>query len=197
MTTIRLASINDGLAIMKIYEPYITATSFTFEIDVPSIDEFKKRIDAYLYYWPWLVCEVDGQLAGYAYGAKYRERLGYQWCTESSVYIDDKFQRAGVAGALYSALFNILKNQGYVNVYAVINLPNDKSVAFHEKCGFTWFATFDRVGYKSGRWKDVGWWKLQINDYVNEPRPPIKFSELNQDFLVGVFESAEKLLRIK
>ena len=195
MKKIRLANEADAAAILDIYKPYITDTSFTFEIDVPSLDAFKERIHAYLQKWPWLVCEIDGKIAGYAYGASYRERIAYQWCTESSIYIHDDFMRRGVGRALYTALFDILKKQGFRNVYAVINLPNDRSVALHESMGFTYFATYEKVGYKLGKWKNVGWWQLIINDYDMEPLPPVYFAQLNKNFLPEVFSSAEKLLK--
>jgi L-amino acid N-acyltransferase YncA len=150
MTQIRLATPNDSAGILEIYAPYIANTSFTFETEVPSLEDFQKRISDYLINWPWLVCEIDGVIAGYAYGAKYRERVAYQWCVESSIYIHDDFQKQGVGKALYTALIEIFKMQGYRNVYAVINLPNDRSVKFHESCGFTYFATYEKVGYK--RW---------------------------------------------
>src|SRR5262245_36865159 len=175
---IRLANENDAEGILSIYAPYITDTSFTFEAEVPSIKDFAGRIKSYLDYWPWLVDEVDGRIAGYAYGSKYRERAGYQWCVECSVYIHDDFQRKGIARKLYATLFELLKKQGYRNVYAVINLPNDKSVRLHESCGFNWFANYENVGFKLGKWKTVGWWLLTINEYGDEPSPPLKFSDL-------------------
>lgn len=189
MTVLRLASSADSKAILDIYAPYIQNTSFTFETEVPSVEEFAERIRTYLITWPWLVCEIDGKIAGYAYATKYRERTAYQWCVESSIYLHDDFQKAGIGKALYSALFEILKRQGFNNVYAVINLPNEKSVAFHERCGFEYFATYEKVGYKLGKWKNVGWWKLAVNEYGDEPTAPIKFSELNRDFLSHLFES--------
>jgi L-amino acid N-acyltransferase YncA len=177
---IRLANEKDADGILAIYTPYITNTSFTFETEVPAVKAFADRINSYLNNWPWLVCEMDGKIAGYAYGSRYRERTGYQWCVECSVYIHDDFQRRGIAKILYNALFEILKQQGYRNVYAVINLPNDKSVQLHESCGFKWFVTYENAGYKLGKWKNVGWWQLVVNDYSNEPAPPRKFSELNK-----------------
>jgi L-amino acid N-acyltransferase YncA len=186
---IRLADEKDADGILTIYIPYITNTSFTFETEVPTVKAFAERITSYFSNWPWLVCEVDGKIAGYAYGSRYRERTGYQWCVECSVYIHDDFQRRGIAKALYTALFEILKKQGYRNVYAVINLPNDRSVQLHENCGFKWFVTYEKVGYKLGKWKDVGWWQLIINDYSNEPSPPLKFSELNKEIVEKILES--------
>jgi phosphinothricin acetyltransferase len=177
---IREAVASDALGILGIYGPYITGTSFTFETEVPSVADFSKRINDYLISWPWLVCEIDGVIAGYAYGSRYRERTGYQWCVECSVYVHDDFLRAGVGKALYSPLFSLLKAQGYRNVYAVINLPNERSVKFHESMGFSYLTTYENVGYKLGKWKNVGWWQLVINDYMPEPLPPLKFSELDK-----------------
>ena len=97
---------------------------------------------------------------------------------------------------MYAALIEIFKRQGFRNVYAVINLPNEKSVAFHERLGFEYFATYEKVGYKLGKWKNVGWWKLSVNEYGDEPAPPIKFSELNKDFLPALFSEKSKLIRL-
>jgi L-amino acid N-acyltransferase YncA len=195
MTSIRLANENDADGILAIYSPYITNTSFTFEAEIPLKKTFAERIISYLHNWPWLVCEINGKIAGYAYGSRYRERIGYQWCVECSVYVHDDFQKKGIAKSLYIALFEILKRQGYRNVYAVINLPNDRSVKLHENCGFRYFATYEKVGYKLGRWKDVGWWRLSINDYTDEPAAPIKFSALNKDFLPALFDKQVEELK--
>ncbi|MBK7562409.1 MAG: N-acetyltransferase [Chitinophagaceae bacterium] len=195
MTVLRLATPDDVDGILNIYAPYIESTSFTFETEVPTLEEFAERIRTYLINWPWLVCEVDGVIAGYAYATKYRERTAYQWCTESSIYIHDDFQRAGIARALYTALLDILKMQGFRNVYAVINLPNEKSVAFHESCGFEYFATYEKVGYKLGKWKNVGWWRLVVNEFGDDPPAPVKFSVLDKSFLPELF--AENIKTIK
>jgi len=195
MSDLRLAKPSDAEGILKIYAPYIESTSFTFETETPSVEAFAERINTYLIHWPWLVCEVDGKIAGYAYATRHRERTAYQWSVESSIYLDDNFQRTGIARALYTALFEILKIQGFRNVYAVINLPNDKSVAFHESQGFIYFATYEKVGYKLGKWKNVGWWKLSINDYGDEPAAPLKLADLNNNFLTDIF--AKRVLLIK
>jgi phosphinothricin acetyltransferase len=196
MSIIRTAKASDAASVLKIYAPYIENTSYTFETEVPTIDSFKERINTYLQSWPWLVCEIDGVIAGYAYGSKHRERVAYQWSVESSVYVHDDFQRAGVARALYTALIEILKLQGFRNLYAVINLPNDKSVSFHEKLGFEYFATYQNVGYKLGKWKNVGWWQLQLNEYSMEPLPPVKFSEMEKQSVRSIFEKASEYLKV-
>jgi L-amino acid N-acyltransferase YncA len=195
MNIIRLANPSDANAILDIYAPYILNTSLTFETEVPTIEGFAKRINSYMENYPWLVCEIDGLIAGYAYATRHRERAAYQWCTESSVYMHNEFLHRGIGRALYSALFEILKHQGFRNVYAVINLPNIKSVAFHEKCGFSWFADYKNVGYKLGQWKTVGWWQLQLNDYCDNPLPPQKFSDISPDLLLEIFYENAKLVR--
>jgi L-amino acid N-acyltransferase YncA len=188
MNLLRLASPGDAEAILEIYAPYIENTSLTFETEVPSVTAFADRIKKYLHSWPWLVCEREGKIIGYAYASQYRERTAYQWSVECSVYIKDEYHRAGIARSLYSALFGILKQQGFRNVYAVINLPNDKSVAFHESCGFNYFATYEQVGYKLGQWKNVGWWRLILNEFVDEPAAPILFSQLDKQFLPSLLK---------
>ena len=196
MSSIRLAKESDAASILNIYAPYIEKTSFTFETEVPSTEEFANRIHSYLQNWPWLVCEINGEVAGYAYGSKYRERTGYQWCAECSVYVHDDFQRKGVAKALYAALIEILKLQGFRNLYAVINTPNDRSVAFHEQMGFEYFATYQNVGYKLGKWKNVGWWQLQLNDYVPEPVAPKKFSKIASGLVDPILLEMQQHLKV-
>ncbi len=182
---IRLANPTDAVAMLAIYAPYIRHTSLTFETRVPPVADFANRIRSYMEYYPWLVYEKDGQVTGYAYASRYREREAYQWSVECSVYVQDEQHRTGIGRMLYKSLFDILKAQGFTTVYAVINLPNDPSVAFHEQMGFRYFATYEKVGYKLGKWKDVGWWQLQLNDYSNEPAPPIKFAALDQKIITA------------
>ena len=196
MTLIRVATEADAAPILDIYAPYIENTSYTFETEVPTIDAFKERINMYLQNWPWLVCEIDEVIAGYAYGARHRERIAYQWSLESSVYVHDDYQRAGVARALYTALIDILKLQGFRNLYAVINLPNEKSVTFHEKLGFEYFATYKNVGYKLGKWKNVGWWQLQLNEYSEDPAAPVKFSEVKKREIAKIIQSATRFIKM-
>lgn len=194
MTTIRLARPTDAAGILAIYAPYIANTSFTFETEIPTESEFANRIAFYLVNWPWLVCELDGQIAGYAYASGYRERVAYQWSVECSVYVHDDHHRSGIARALYTALFSILKKQGYRNIFAVINLPNERSVAFHESMGFRWFATYEQVGYKLGQWKNVGWWRLIINEFSQEPDPVISFSQIDKSMLPQLMSDVTGLL---
>lgn len=175
ISMIRLAHAADAAAILAIYAPYIRDTSYTFETEVPDNESFGDRIRQYTLDYPWLVYETDGEIAGYAYASRYRERVAYQWSVECSVYIHTGYFGKHIAQALYTQLFELLRLQGIMNVYAVINLPNERSVAFHEKMGFTYFATYPSVGYKLGKWKNVGWWQLQLNDYIQDPPAPVPY----------------------
>lgn len=197
MPEIRVAKKEDAASMLGIYAPFILNSGITQETELPSLENFQQRIISTLEERPWLVCEMDGEIAGYAYAGKHRERKGYQWCTEPSVYVHQKFYRHAVANALYTALFDILKLQGYVNAYAVITLPNDKSVAFHERFGFSYLTTYKKIGFKLGQWHDVGWWQKNINEYNENPGPPLKFPKLDKDFLNQIFGKAEILLRNK
>ena len=192
---IRVAASADVAEMLAIYAPYVRDTSITFETEVPAYSVFENRLTDYLEKAPWLVAVADGRIAGYAYASMYRERVAYQWSVECSVYIGEGFQRRGIGRALYAALFEILRRQGFRNVYAVINLPNEQSVALHEAAGFTWFATYEQVGYKLGHWKNVGWWRLVLNPFTQEPAPPVFFRNLEKDFLPALFLEKAELIK--
>ncbi|WP_223280290.1 arsinothricin resistance N-acetyltransferase ArsN1 family B [Nostoc sp. PA-18-2419] len=160
--TIRLADENDASQMLLIYAPIVQETTISFELEPPSETEFQNRIKNYQQQMPWLVCEINGELAGYAYANPYRTRAAYQWSVESSVYVAENHRRKGVAKALYTALFKLLQLQGFYNVVAAIALPNQPSVAVHEAVGFVPVGVFHRVGFKLGKWRDVGYWQLSL-----------------------------------
>lgn len=192
---LRIAKGQDAAGILKIYSPFIINSGITQETEIPSIESFQLRIETTLESRPWLVCEIENEIAGYAYAGRHRERKGYQWCVEPSVYVDENFFRYGIAKALYTALFEILKLQGYVNAYAVITLPNEKSVAFHENFGFRYLTTYKKIGYKLGKWHDVGWWEKQVNSCAEIQTNPQKFSLLNTTAVSGILKKASGLLK--
>jgi phosphinothricin acetyltransferase len=192
---IRVAAKEDAAAMLEIYAPFILNSGITQETEIPSVEEFQRRILSTLKERPWLVCKIDKQVAGYAYAGKHRERKGYQWCTEPSVYVSERFYQRGIANALYTALFDILKLQGYVNAYAVITLPNEKSIAFHKKFGFDYLTTYPKIGYKLGQWHDVGWMQYEINPHKEEPADPIQFTTLDKPVINDILKKSSNLLR--
>ena len=88
---VRIANEQDAAGILKIYSPFIINSGITQETEIPSIESFMQRIEATLEVRPWLVCEIENEIAGYAYAGKHRERKGYQWCVEPSVYVGENF----------------------------------------------------------------------------------------------------------
>ena len=196
--SIRVARPTDAEEILAIYEPFILETAATFEEIVPSLEEFKKRIAGILKDCPFLVCEINGQLAGYAYASSYRSRAAYRWNREVSVYVHPDFKRKNIAKSLYHALFSILKIQGYTKLFAVITLPNDASVGLHETLGFKQFAVYKNVGFKLGHWQNVGWWELDlIEDDHHEPIGPLPFAEIeSSESVVKYLINAVSFLKI-
>jgi len=189
---IRISTVNDAEAFLDIYSPFILNSGITQETEIPRLEEFKKRIENTLANKPWLTAEINGKIAGYAYAGNHRERKGYQYCIEPSVYLHPDFYGRNIATALYDALFKILKLQGYVNAYAVITLPNERSVAFHEKFGFRYLTTFKNIGYKLNQWHDVCWWEYQINPY--EANQLFSFNELNKDLVNKICNQSSQLI---
>jgi len=176
MRTIRPATPADAASCLEIYRPIVEQTVISFETDVPALEAFARRIEATLETHPWLVCEVDGTVTGYAYAYGHRGRSAYQWCAEVSLYVDDAHRRGGLGRSLYGRLFDALRVQGFVNAYAGIALPNPASIAFHESMGFLPVGVYRRIGFKFNRWHDVGWWALRLRD-DDAPSPPRPLSE--------------------
>jgi L-amino acid N-acyltransferase YncA len=190
MVEVRMAAPSDAQGILDIYASHIRESFCTFESEVPSLEQFRQRIEKTIQTKPWVVCTINNVIAGYAYASVHRERAAYQWCCESSIYTNNDFKGRGIGRQLYKVLFAILKKQGYRNVYAGITLPNEASIKLHEKCGFTHFATYENIGYKLGEWKNVGWWKLRLNNYDPEPSPPLQFSEMDLSGFEDVLSDA-------
>jgi len=169
---IRLASTTDAADIHQIYSPIVRDTHISFEQTVPAVSEIAARVDKTLRQYPWLVCDVNGRLAGYAYASAFRARAAYQWTAETTVYIHSDFQRRGVSRALYSSLLALLREQGYCSAVGVIALPNEGSIRAHEAVGFRKVGIFKNVGYKAGDWRDTGWWQLELRPPPTSPQAP-------------------------
>ncbi len=139
-----------------------------------------KRIRKTLEWTPWLVAlEVEsGRVIGYAYASRHRERAGYRWSVDISVYVDEAWHRRGVGRLLYAELLPILREQGFVNVYAGITTPNPGSVRLHEGIGMGPIGTYDGVGYKHGRWLPVTWFGMRLQEPSDPPGEPVAFSRM-------------------
>lgn len=170
---IRNATAQDSTQIQAIYEPIVRDTVISFEIETPAVAEIEKRMEAIQQRFPWLVCELEGKIAGYVYASPHHERAAYQWSANVSVYIHPDYHRRGVGRALYTSLFALLKQQGFYNVYAGITLPNPGSVGIHESMGFELVGIYKQVGYKFGAWYDVGWWGMALRPHDDKPAAPV------------------------
>jgi len=186
---IRAAKEEDISRILSLYSVYILETTYSFEYEVPSLTSFKERFSKVTDQFPWLICEVDGELAGYSYASATFGRIAYQWDADVTVYLDAKFHRKGIATALYSCLFEILARQGYYNLYAIITAINETSIHFHRTLGFTDIGTFHNTGFKMGRWLDVLWMEKHIRLIDGEPVPPTPYSRMDPNIVIDICKS--------
>ena len=169
---IRLATPEDGSSLASIYAPAVIARATSFELEPPDAAEMARRVARTTLHLPWLVCESGQVVLGYVYASAHRERPAYRWSVEVSAYMSEKVHRVGLGRALYGALFGVLALQGYRNALAGIALPNPASVGLHEALGFDLVGVYRGVGYKLGRWHDVGWWQKDLSPRGLEPEPP-------------------------
>jgi L-amino acid N-acyltransferase YncA len=178
MQTIRMATPGDAREVAEIYGPLVAGTAVSFETEPPAEAEMARRMVSALGFAPWLVCEEDGVLAGYAYASRHRERAAYRWCVDVSVYVRESRRRSGVGRALCTSLFALLRLQGFCAAHAGITLPNPGSVRLHESLGFRPVGVYLKVGFKRGAWQDVGWWQLELRDRRVEPPPLLSMDQL-------------------
>jgi len=157
--TIRDVRLEDTQALLDIYTPYVETTWVTFETKVPTLNEFRGRIEQYRFTlgFPYKVAELDGGIAGYAYAHPFHEREAYRFTAETSVYIKQDLRRGGIGTELYQAVLQDLTKSGFHAVIAILGYPNEASKRFHEKLGFRETGCFREVGYKLDRWLDTGY----------------------------------------
>jgi L-amino acid N-acyltransferase YncA len=178
MLHLRDATIDDAAAIASIYAPYCDATPISFEIAAPSVEEIAARLAKILPSYPWLVCEEDNRVRGYAYAGQHRERAAYRWGVDVAIYLDGEFHRRGIGRALYSTLFQMLLIQGYFTAYAGITMPNAASFGLHRAMGFEPVGVYHNVGYKFGAWHDVVWMEKSLQPLVAMPAEPVSAAQL-------------------
>ncbi|SFN93273.1 phosphinothricin acetyltransferase [Formivibrio citricus] len=162
--SIRPATQDDAAAIAAIYNPYIRDTVITFEYDEVSAAEIAARIAKVQQHFDWLVLEEAGRIVGYAYYGKFRERKAYDGTVETSIYLVGDASGQGRGRRLYAALLEAIKAKGFREVIGCLALPNEASVALHEKMGFAKVGHFPGVGFKFGRFVDVGFWQLSVGN---------------------------------
>jgi phosphinothricin acetyltransferase len=195
---IRLAEIDDARDILEIYAPFVSETAITFTSTVPSLEQVAQTMLDIKKRYPYLVCCIDSKVVGFAYASRVRPHDAYNWNAELTVYIAPNYQGRGIATALYTAIFLILKSQGFCNVYAVITLPNEASIALHKHFGFTELSVNRANGYKLGKWRDVLWMEYRIPG-ASDPGShgaPLRMHELNKNDLDTAMATASTLLEV-
>ena len=165
---VRTAYLEDAAAIAAIYNFYVESSHSTFETETVNESEMRRRVSEILENYPFLVGEENGEIIGYAYASRYKTRAGYRHSVEISVYIKNGIEGKGIGTILYQNLFAELKAKPVHAIVAGIALPNEASIRLHEKFGFEKVAHFREVGFKHGRWIDVGYWeKIQKNQIID------------------------------
>lgn len=157
---LRRVDFGDTSQIVEIYNYYIQNTHHTFETESVSRAEMQKRIGEISEIYPYLVAEEGGEILGYAYATRYKARSGYRHSVEVSVYVKNNVHQKGIGTRLYQKLFDELSPTEIHAIIAGIALPNDASIRLHEKFDFEKVAHFREVGFKFGKWIDVGYWEL-------------------------------------
>lgn len=159
---IRTVRSDDAKAICAIYNHYVRETVITFEEIPVSMKEMGARIDAVRAKFPWFVLEEGAGVEGYAHLNTWRERSAYRFTAELSIYLKPGTEGRGRGSALMTALLEAAKKAGLHALVSAVTLPNERSAALHEKFGFTRTAVFTEIGFKQGRWLDVGYWELVL-----------------------------------
>lgn len=156
---IRACADNDVAEICEIYNHYIERTVITFEEIPLTYAQMKERVHAYTKLYPWLVCEDAGEIVGYAYASKWKERSAYKHTAEVTVYLKHNATQKGYGSALYRELIAQLEGKGCHVLLGCLAIPNEASAKLHERFGFKQIAHFTEVGRKFDRWIDVGYWQ--------------------------------------
>ena len=177
---IRVATAADAAGVQAIYGPEVEHGTASFEAEPPTVEEMARRIAAILPVYPWLVWDDGGEILGYAHGSRHRDRAAYRWSVDATIYVRPDAQGRGLAKALYSRQFDILTRQGFRAAYGGVAIPNPASEALHRACGCEPVGGYRDVGFKHGRWRDVGWWRRALHESPGQPAEPIPFAELRE-----------------
>ena len=185
---IKIASPSDAEAILNIYAPYIKNTAITFEYEVPSVEEFRKRIIHTLKKYPYLLALKGEEIIGYAYAGPLHVRAAYAWSAETSIYVKKDYKGKGTGRALYEALEYVLKKQNVINSNACIAYPEKEdqfltrdSVKFHSRLGYQKVAEFHQCAYKFGNWYNMVWMEKFLSKHPKKPQNFRPFEEVRKE----------------
>lgn len=185
----RIATLEDAEELLKIYKPYVEDTAITFEYEVPSVDEFSKRIENTLKLYPYIVAVNENKILGYAYASAFHPRVAYSWSAETSIYLKKDCRGNGLGKKLYLLMEDILKKQNILNLNACIAYTQKEdshltnaSVSFHKHLGYKLVGHFTKCGYKFNTWYDMVWMEKLIGLHQTETNPLIPFYQIEDEF---------------
>jgi len=171
---VRPAEAADMPGVAAIYAHYVEHTAITFDYEAPEAQEWRARLElAAGRGHPWLVSEVDGTVAGYAYAGPFRTRAAYAQTLETSIYVDHARRGQGIGEPLYAALLDELRSRNCHLVVAGMTLPNPGSQALHRRLGFVSVGVFEQIGYKLGAWHDVEFSQLRLSAASGSAPPQV------------------------
>lgn len=187
MITIRNAAMEDAGTLLEIYGHYVRSTAISFEYEVPSEVEFRRRMENTMQHYPYLVAEQDGQIQGYAYAGAFNARAAYDWCCETTIYLRRDARKHGMGRMLYDALEEALGEMGMLNLYALVAVPEEddeylstNSRDFHLHLGFREVGVYRRCGYKFGRWYNMACMEKIIGEHEAGQRAVVPYPMLTE-----------------
>ena len=201
MTCVRAAAPQDAVRLLEIYTPFVISedsslSNVSFELETPSLEEFRQRIVDISTKFPYLVAQVGDELWGYVYCHPYRERLAYQWSVEVTIYLAPVGQGKGLGRVLYEAMEEILRLQGITMAYSCITLGNEHSIKMHEALGYRLIGTFSKSGYKNGQWLDTVWLEKELQPCPAQPENMRSWRELEAAKVDQILVNASKRLQM-
>ena len=153
--TLRDAQDKDAEAIAAIYAHHVLHGTASYDLEPPPAEYMRSKIRSIAdKRWPFLVAEVDGEVAGYAYATQFRDRAAYCFTAEDSIYVHPDQMGQGIGTALLVTLMERSLAFGFRTIVAVIGGAEPASIALHAKCGFEEVGRLRAVGWKKGRWLD-------------------------------------------
>ncbi len=172
MIEIRKVTEEDAKDLLKIYDYYVLNTAITFEIETPSVEEFKERIRNISSNYPYICILDNNKIVGYAYSSVFKGREAYKYSTEVTIYLDKDSKKKGYGKLLYNELEKLLKEKGIKNLYACIGSPvvidkylDNNSEEFHQHLGYKKIGTFTKCGYKFNTWYNMIWMEKMIGEH--------------------------------
>jgi phosphinothricin acetyltransferase len=182
---IRVARIADGPELASIFDPFVERSAVALEEQAPTAAEMAHVIGRMGSIYPFLVCEEEGEILGFARAAPIRESPPFRWSVEDSVYLREGARGRGLGGELLEALLDLLRELGYLRVFVSITLPNPRCIALHERMGFSELCSVRGAAYKLGTWHDLLWMSSPLREAASSrmggrPLEPIAFAKFAQ-----------------